>query len=133
MPDTHSLAVFVPGSVFRCVMPIRWGDLDALNHVNNTLYFRYFEEARIQLFTQAGIILSSSRVRVLAHAWCDFLRPLHYPATVIVGLVVTRLGRSSLELDVTIEVEVDPDVIYKSKERRVAKECVSMCKSWLCW
>src|SRR3546814_1489105 len=66
----------------------------------------------------SDVCSSDLRVSVLAHASCDFLRPLHYPATVIVGLVVTRVGRSSLELDVPIEFEAEPGVIY-AKGRNV--------------
>ncbi|MDB5909191.1 MAG: acyl-CoA thioesterase [Massilia sp.] len=35
-------------------MPIRWGDMDAMGHVNNTVYFRYFEQARISWFDEIG-------------------------------------------------------------------------------
>jgi acyl-CoA thioester hydrolase len=106
------------GRVFRCLIPVRWGDLDALVHVNNTVYFRYFEEARVQLFERAGMSLPADRVGVLAHASCDFLRPLHYPCTVVVNLEVARIGRSSLELNVSIEVEGQPGVVY-AKGRNV--------------
>jgi acyl-CoA thioester hydrolase len=111
MSDSLSPAALAVGGVFRHLMPMRWGDLDALNHVNNTLYFRYFEDARMRLFTQADIE-SSSRAAVLAHASCDFLKPLHYPATVIVKLVLARMGRSSLDVDNLIEVEGEPGVVY---------------------
>lgn len=111
MSDSLSLAASAVGGVFRHVMPMRWGDLDALNHVNNTLYFRYFEDARMRLFSMAGIE-SSTRIGVLAHASCDFLKPLHYPATLIVKLVLARLGRSSLDMDTIIETEGEPGVIH---------------------
>lgn len=100
------------GGVFRCVMPVRWGDLDALNHVNNTLYFRYIEEARVWLLAQAGIALPSDRVGVLAHASCDFLKPLRYPANVVVSLILTRVGRSSMDTDVVIGCQDQPGVVY---------------------
>lgn len=100
------------GGVFRYAVPLRWGDLDALNHVNNTVYFRYIEEARIKLFAQAGIVLPSSRVGVLAHASLDFLKPMLYPATAVVSMTLARVGRSSMELDVLIECEHEPGVAY---------------------
>ena len=112
MPDSHTLAAPVAGGVFRHVMPIRWGDQDALNHVNNTLYFRYFEDARMRLFDLAGFGSLTPRLVVLAHASCDFLKPLHYPATVVVDSILVRIGRSSLEIDVVIEVEGQPGVAY---------------------
>lgn len=118
MQDVESIAMPPVGGLFRWTMPVRWGDLDALNHVNNTVYFRYFEEARVQLFAQAGITLPSNRVTVLAHVSCDFLKPILYPATVIVSQVLTRVGRSSMEMDILIECEGEPGVIY-AKGRQV--------------
>jgi acyl-CoA thioester hydrolase len=100
------------GGIFRWAVPVRWGDLDAQNHVNNTLYFRYVEEARVQLFAHAGIDLPASKVAVLASASCDFLKPIAYPATVVVSLILQRLGRSSMEMETLIEREGEPDVIY---------------------
>ena len=90
---------------FRIEIPVRWGDLDALNHVNNTLYFRYMEEARVQCFGAAGVgAPGSGRDFVLAHSACDFLRPILWPATVVITMRLTRLGRSSLEHEAEIHV-----------------------------
>lgn len=100
------------GGVFRCAVPVRWGDLDAQNHVNNTVFFRYFEEARVQLFRQAGLTLAQNKIGILAHASCDFLIPVLYPATVVVQLVLARVGQSSMEFDVSIESQDNPDVVY---------------------
>ena len=91
------------GGVFRCAVPIRWGDLDAQNHVNNTVYFRYFEEARVQLFRKAGMTMATSKVGLLVHASCDFMKPLLYPDTVVVHLILTHIGRTSLHFDTIIE------------------------------
>lgn len=100
------------GGSFCCVMPVRWGDLDAQNHVNNTVYFRYFEEARILLFRQAGLKMADTKVGLLAHASCDFLKPVLYPATVVIKLVLTHIGRTSMHFDAVIECEGEPGVIY---------------------
>ncbi len=114
------------GGVFQCVIPVRWGDLDALNHVNNAVYFRYFEEARIQLFRQAGIVLPSARNGVLAHASCDFLRPVLYPANVVIRLVLLRVGRSSMDLETLVECQDTPGVVYaKGKNVMVAVDAAS--------
>lgn len=100
------------GSVFRCAMQVRWGDLDALNHVNNTVYFRFFEEARVQLFSLAGVIQSENKVSVVAHVSCDFLKPLFYPATAVVSQVLVRVGRSSIEMETLLERDDEPGVLY---------------------
>ena len=114
------------GATFRHAVSLRWGDQDALNHVNNTLYFRYLEETRIRLFEQAGIVLPSARVMVLAHASLDFLKPMLYPATAVVVMKLTRVGRSSIEFDVLIECEHEPGVAYaKGREVLVGTDAAS--------
>ena len=82
---------------------LRWGDSDALNHLNNTLYFRLMEEARMRILYDAGFELPANDGAILAHASCDFLRPLTYPATVRVTHTVTRIGRSSAEFELLLE------------------------------
>jgi acyl-CoA thioester hydrolase len=108
--DSHTVPPV--GGVFRWSVPVRWGDLDAQNHVNNTLYFRYVEEARVQLFAHAGIELPATKVAVLASASCDFLKPISYPATVVVSLILRRIGRSSMEMETRIEREDESDILY---------------------
>lgn len=100
------------GGVFRCAMPIRWGDLDAQNHVNNTVYFRYFEEARVQLFREAGLSMAHNKVVLLVHASCDFLKPLVYPASIVVHLVLSHIGRTSMHFEAHIESEHEAGVTY---------------------
>ncbi|HRL22107.1 acyl-CoA thioesterase [Alcaligenes sp. SDU_A2] len=99
-----------PGFVFD--IPVRWGDLDAMNHVNNTVYFRYIEEARAQLMLQLGLLPPSPRTGVLAHASLDFVRPVLYPATVRVVHHLVRMGRSSFEVEVTVRDAGQPELIY---------------------
>ena len=95
-----------------CVIPVRWGDLDALEHVNNTVYFRYFEEARVQLLARAGIFDDTDRGSVLAQTSCDFLKPVLYPATVVIRQGLVRIGRSSLEIEVELDLEGEPGAPY---------------------
>lgn len=106
------------GGVFSCVIPVRWGDLDALNHVNNAVFFRYQDEVRVRLFSLAGIKMPSDRNVVLAHASCDFLRPILFPSTVVVSMELARIGRSSIEVQVQITCHDDPTIIY-AKGRNV--------------
>jgi len=108
-PDQRPLAA---GYTHETDIPLRWGDSDVLNHLNNTLYFRLMEEARIQILYQAGMRLPASQGAILAHASCDFLRPLTYPALVRVRHTVTRVGRASLELHLQLDKVGDPDGPY---------------------
>lgn len=77
---------------------IRWGDMDALGHVNNTAYFRYMEQARIEwLYAQypQGAAYDGTGP-VIVNASCTFLVPLVYPGTVEVRMFLGELGRSSV-------------------------------------
>ena len=87
-----------PGDTFTVDIPMRWGDMDALAHLNNAAYFRLMEEARVQMMHRSGLAFPPGTGIVLAHVSCDFLRPMTYPAQVRVKHTVVRLGRSSAEL-----------------------------------
>ena len=77
-------------------MPIRWGDMDALGHVNNTVYFRYMEQARIEWFyafaRKIGSAPYAENGPVIVNASCTFLEPLVYPGEVEVTHVPRRAG-----------------------------------------
>lgn len=101
--ETPSPRPLAEGDEHAIVLPLRWGDSDALNHLNNTLYFRLMEEARMRILYGAGLRLPADDGAILAHASCDFLKPLTYPADVRVIHRVTRIGRSSLEFELVLE------------------------------
>jgi acyl-CoA thioester hydrolase len=105
--------------VYQKIIPLRWGDLDAMNHLNNTLYFRLMEEARISWFVEHDLMMDpGGDGPILAHASCDFLKPMTYPSNARVTHIVTRLGRSSMDVDVTIEDDRDEPTLY-AKGRNV--------------
>jgi acyl-CoA thioester hydrolase len=73
---------------------VAWGDMDALQHVNNIMYFRYFETARIAYFERVGWLLPAAGATVgpiLASTTCNFKFPLTFPDTVAVGARVTQI------------------------------------------
>jgi acyl-CoA thioester hydrolase len=79
-------------------IPVRWGDMDAMGHVNNTIYFRYAEQSRIEWLESLGFSLDGGRdqAAVIVNASCTFLVPIGYPATVEVRLYAGKPGRSSV-------------------------------------
>jgi acyl-CoA thioester hydrolase len=79
-------------------IPIRWGDMDAMGHVNNTVYFRFMEQARIGWFdalVPEDAAWKSTGI-VIANASCNFKRPLSYPGIVEVRVYTGTLGGSSV-------------------------------------
>jgi acyl-CoA thioester hydrolase len=79
-------------------IPIRWGDMDAMGHVNNTVYFRYMEQARVTWYEQLFGELSGARDEgiVIVNASCNFLKPLTYPGTVEIRMSFGTATRSSI-------------------------------------
>ena len=97
--------------VFR--LPIRWGDMDSVGHVNNTVYFRYLESARIAWFEELESVPATGDAGFLiANAFCNFIRQLEYPGEVVVKTFVGHVGRSSIDTWVTMERGDLPGVIH---------------------
>jgi len=91
-------------------IPIRWGDMDAMGHVNNTVYFRYMEQARISWFAKLapkGEAWQSTGI-VIANASCNYKRAITYPGTVEVKLHVGAPGGSSVLTYYDLRVDGDP-------------------------
>lgn len=82
-------------------LPVQWGEQDAFGHVNNIVYFRWFESARIDLLNDchSAVTMSGSGLGpILASIKCDYRRQIRFPDTVYVGSKITRVGRSSAEI-----------------------------------
>ncbi len=105
---------------------IRWGDMDAMGHVNNTVYFRYMEQARIAWFealvpsAQAWGEISI----VIVIASCNFKKPINYPGTVEVKVFAGAPGGSSVptfyELNLNQETYADgaATVVFVGRDQR---------------
>jgi len=80
-------------------LPVLWGDMDALQHVNNVRFFRYLESARVEYMEQADIFASlreNGIGPILAEASCKFIAPLSYPDTIAVGCRTVSMSDSEL-------------------------------------
>jgi len=74
--------------------PVAWGEMDAFQHINNIVYFRYFESARIAYFGKTGWLeeLESTKIGpILKHTQCTFRLPLAYPDHVSIGAKVGEI------------------------------------------
>jgi acyl-CoA thioester hydrolase len=82
-------------------IPVLFGDMDAFGHVNNTVYLRWFETARVQYLIRIGLWpkLPPEKVGpILAAISCDYKRPLTYPDAIYAGARVTSIGNSSFRM-----------------------------------
>jgi acyl-CoA thioester hydrolase len=95
------------------VIPIRWGDMDAMGHVNNTIYFRYFEIVRLEWLFKVGAAPDPNGLGpVIVNAFCNFIRQLEFPGDVLAKHYVANPGRSSFDTFITLERTDSPGVIY---------------------
>lgn len=78
--------------------PIHWGEMDAFNHLNNVVFYRYAESARIG-YLQALGMFDGSMVTILAQSSCKYLRPVIYPDTLLLGVRCQRLGNTSIVIE----------------------------------
>jgi acyl-CoA thioester hydrolase len=101
--------------VFEMDIPIRWGDMDYQRHVNNVMYFRYMEQARISWIDAMDVRSDDESVGpVVINAFCSFLQQLHYPGTVRACLSVAQFGRSSVMTFVDMYRADEPGTLYAS-------------------
>lgn len=97
----------------QVVIPIRWGDMDAMGHLNNTIYFRYLEIVRIAWFDEIGCAPNpQGEGPVIVNAFCNFIRQLEYPGDVVAKHYVCNPGRSSIDTYVTLERSDRPGEIH---------------------
>ena len=80
--------------------PVAWGDMDAFGHVNNTVYLKYFETARVKYFDSIPELagFKGHEIPVLANISCMFKKPVVYPDTLTLKVGVTELGHASLKM-----------------------------------
>lgn len=95
------------------VIPIRWGDMDLMGHVNNTVYFRYLEIVRMEwLYRLGGPPDLNGCGPVIVNAFCNFIRQLEYPGDVLARHYVANPGRTSFDTYITLERTDQPGFIY---------------------
>jgi acyl-CoA thioester hydrolase len=83
-------------------IPVQWGEMDAFQHVNNIVYFRYFENVRIAYFEKIDVIKFMTRTGIgpiLAATSCRFRTPLTYPDNVLVAGKVTAIEEDRFMMD----------------------------------
>lgn len=84
---------------FCTTQQVQWGEMDALGHVNNVQFFRYFETARVNFMEDSAIfndLLGDKINIVLAHIECNFVQPLYYPDEIKMYCRIKSVGNTSM-------------------------------------
>jgi acyl-CoA thioester hydrolase len=102
---------------------VAWGDMDANRHVNNVVYFRYIEHARLHYFGVLGFSRSQSESGIgpiLAWADCRFRRPLDYPDTVSIGTRIRDVESDRFMMDSIIVSHKLADIAALGQQKLVS-------------
>jgi acyl-CoA thioester hydrolase len=100
-------------SLYTASISVRWRDLDAFNHVNNSSYLTFLEEARLQwLQSLKGAWMSDHAVPVMAASQINYRLPIGWPAQLKVELFCMRLGNSSMTIGHRIVDAGDENKLY---------------------
>ena len=101
--------------VYEMTLPMRWGDMDAMGHVNNASYFRYLETCRIDWMHGIGCVPDpKGQGPVIVNAFCNFYRQLEYPGQLLLKMYTSDPKRTTFESWCTIERSDAPGVICAS-------------------
>ncbi len=112
-------------------IPVQWGEQDMFGHVNNVVYLRWCETARILYLEAIGLweLLRTIKVGcILAQLTCNYIKPVTFPDTVHVGARVTKIGNSSFKMEhaifsETLGLVADADSTLVVYDYNVGKSC----------
>ncbi|MEO6137606.1 MAG: thioesterase family protein [Luteimonas sp.] len=98
-PSVVAADAAIPFGLIRVPLSVRWRDLDAFNHVNNSKFLSYLEEARLRwMMSLPGEWIDENVAPVVAAATINYRRPIAWPNEIVVELFVDRLGSTSLTI-----------------------------------
>jgi len=98
---------------------VLWGEMDAFQHVNNVVYFRYFENVRIEYFQRIGwtdLQLATGQGPILASIEGRFKRPLRFPDSITIGArILPPLGADRLTMEYAIASAQQNAIVAEGK------------------
>lgn len=89
-------------------IPVAWGEQDAFGHLNNVVYFRYFENVRMYYLERIGALRSHQEEGIgviLATTTCDFLKPVEWPMQLHIRTGCSKVGNTSFTMEYLITDE----------------------------
>lgn len=122
----HSIAKILKDYPITTDIPLRWSDMDALQHVNNTVYLRYFESARIVYFNRVGLIDHRQQHGIgpiLHSVYCRFRIPLTFPDMVTVGIRARNLQHDRFGMETSI-------VSHNHEKVAAEGHCIIVCYNY---
>ena len=137
-----------PRSAYRVFRPIttRWADNDVYGHVNNVVYYSWFDTAVNAHLIDQGVldIHAGQTIGLVIETQCNYFAPLAFPQTVEAGIRVARLGGSSVRYEVGLFAQGEPLTaaaghfihVYVDRETPARwpcqTHCATCCRRWSC-
>lgn len=100
--DKHDFKQEYP---FYIKQDVIWNDMDYFKHINNTVYFRYFEDIRMAFFETTGVntLMESTQLGpILASTQCQFKAPLTYPDRILIGTKLKEIGEKKFTMEYAV-------------------------------
>ncbi|MDO5543953.1 MAG: thioesterase family protein [Acinetobacter sp.] len=107
---------------------VAWGDMDAFGHVNNVIYYRYIESARLYYLDHLKI-LQQDVLTVIASNQCKYIRPVVYPDILKIGVRIEELRNSAMRMHYLIYSEAQQMVVAEAEAVIVCVDRVNMQKT----
>ncbi|GAA6133260.1 thioesterase family protein [Oceaniserpentilla sp. 4NH20-0058] len=99
---------------FHIKQDVIWGDMDAFKHVNNTVYFRYFEGVRMALFEVTSVISNMNATQIgpiMASIQCQFKAPLSFPDKILIGTRIKEIGAKKFTMEYAVFSELQNTIV----------------------
>jgi len=99
-------------------VPVQWGDQDLFGHVNNTVYFRWYETSRVEYWYKSGLHELMEPLGlgpILASVQCDYKKQIRYPDTIKVAARIEKMGVSSVTLEHVVYSESQQAIVATGK------------------
>jgi acyl-CoA thioester hydrolase len=132
--EDSSAAVALAAFPVTLRIAVAWGEMDAYGHVNNAVFFRYFESARIAYFDAVGfrdLEATGGVGPILASTHCRFRRPLFYPDVVHVGARVSEIAADRFTMEYRLVSTRSGEIAADGGGVIVAYEYAAQCKALL--
>ena len=107
---------------------VAWGDMDAFGHVNNVMYYRYIESARID-YLNALKLLELDFNLVVASSQCKYLKPVFYPDVLKIGTTIVEVRNSAFRMEYLIWSEQQNEVVATAEAVIVCVDNQTMKKA----
>ena len=107
---------------------VAWGDMDAFGHVNNVMYYRYMESARIEYFNRLNIFDLEVNT-VVASSQCKYMKPVFFPDTLWIGAKVVELRQSAMRMEYALYSESQQCIVATGEAVVVFVDKHSMTKT----